>query len=417
MKTVVLGGGIIGVTTAYFLAKAGHDVTVIERQPDVGLETSFANGGLVTPSMSEPWAGPGVPLKALKWLGKADAPLLFRLRSDPAMWRWALRFLRNCTAARARVNTLRSLRIAAYSLEVLRALRAETGLTYDEQGLGVLYLFRDRKAIDGFADHIALVRENGIQVNPLDPKGVAALEPALAEIVGDLAGGMHLPGDESGDAFKFTNALKHEAEKAGVTFRFGIEIRGLQVNGDRVEATLTQNGAIMADNFVLALGSYTPLLAKTVGLGIPVYPVKGYSVTLPMHGWNQRPRIPVLDDHLKVAVTPLGDRLRGAGTAEVTGYDTADFPARSANIVRAMRAVYPGCADAGGDRHWCGLRPMTPDGPPILGATRLRNLFLNTGHGSLGWTMACGSGRVVADLVAGRKPDIDLEGLTLERYE
>ena len=416
LKTIVMGAGVIGATTAYYLARAGHEVTVIDRQADVGLETSFANGGQISVAHPEPWAAPDVPLKLLEWLGKEDAPLIFRLRADPAMWAWGLRFLRNCTGRRRRLNTLRTLRLAAYSREVLTRLREQTGIAFDHRKEGILHVFRDPRELDKAVALVTLRREQGVAQETVDGKGCVRIEPALAAVIESLAGGIYAPDDESGDALLFTQALTRLCAEMGVDFRFRTVIAGLARDGDRVEAVVTDHGRLTADAYVLALGSYSPLLARGLGIRLPIYPVKGYSATLPITELGVVPTVGIIDEARRVVISRLGERLRVAGTAELAGYDARVNPARARAVLAAGLELFPNAGDADGATFWAGLRPMTPDGPPLIGATPYRNLFLNTGHGALGWTLACGSARVVSDLVGGRAADIDLEGLSLARF-
>ncbi len=409
---LVLGGGVIGTTSAWYLAQAGCRVTLIERQPGVGLETSFANGSLITPSMSDPWAAPGLPWQLLKWLGREDAPFLLRLRALPGLMAFGPAFLRNCTAARWRQNTRTILRLTRYSQGLLNELIAATGIAYDGASLGILRLCRDAAALEHAAQVAAAV---GVRHRLLDAAGCAGLEPAIAPAVDRIAGGIHFPDDQSGDAYKFTAALAELARDAGVDFRFGTAIRGLETAGERVTGVITDQGRLEADRYLVALGCGGASLLRPLGLELPVYPVKGYSVTLELDGWNGAPRLPLVDSGRKLAIVRLGDRLRLAGTAELTGYDTTLTPARGANLLESLGTLLPGAPNAGTARHWTGLRPMTPDGIPILGPSPYANLFLSLGHGHLGWTMACGSARLLADLITGRPPEIDLAGMTLAR--
>ena len=415
MSTVVLGAGIIGTTTAWYLARDGETVTVLERQPDAGLETSFANGGLVTPSMSDPWAAPGVPLKILKWLGDEHAPLLVRLRAVPGLAGWGLRFLRNCTDARWRHNAEVVLRLAAYSRDALGALGDEVDLEYHRNEAGTLRIFRDKESM-AYAHQVAdMLAPHGVRYHVLDSAGCVALEPALEPIKVDVVGGVHFPDDHSGDAHLFTQQLAQRSADAGVTFKYGTQIEALETSGDRVVRVHTSAGPIEGDRYVLALGSYSAPMARSIGMKLPIYPVKGYSLTLPTHGWNAAPGLPVADDSRKLGVTPLGDRLRVAGTAEFTGFDRTPNRRRGEILLGALRDLYPDYRAPADVDVWAGLRPVTPDGPPFLGRTAYRNLYLNCGQGHLGWTMACGSARIVADLIAGREPEINLDGMTLER--
>ncbi|MDP3670306.1 MAG: D-amino acid dehydrogenase [Telluria sp.] len=416
MKVIVLGSGVIGTTSAYFLAKAGHEVTVIERQPQAGMETSFANAGEVSPGCSAPWAGPGIPLKALKWLLQKHSPLVVRPGLDPHMWRWMGQMLMNCNQKSYERNKGRMLRLAQYSRECLVRLRADTGIAYDERSQGTLQVFRTQHQVDEAAGDIALLERYGVRHALLDQQGCEAAEPALARVRGRFVGGLQLPDDETGDCFKFTQALAALAQGLGVKFRYGVEIKRLSVDQEKIAGVLTSKGELKADAYVLALGSYSPLLLREVGIGIPVYPVKGYSITLPVIDAQGAPQSTVLDETLKVAITRLGERIRVGGTAEITGYDLRLREERRETLLHSVRELFPEGGDSAQVEFWCGLRPMTPDGTPVLGPARYRNLFLNTGHGTLGWTMCCGSARVVADLVSGRQPDISVEGLFMDRY-
>lgn len=416
MKVIVLGSGVIGVSTAYYLAQAGHRVTVLERQPGPGLETSYANAGEVSPGYSAPWAAPGMPLKAIKWLFMRHRPLVIWPRLDPAMWMWGLRLLANCTAARYEVNKARMLRLAEYSRDCLRALRVNTSIHYDERAKGTLQLFRTQQQLDATAADIAVLRRFGVPYNMLDRSGCIAVEPALGFVREKFAGGLRLPGDETGDCFAFTQALCALAQRAGVEFRHGVAVRALQADGTTVQSVLTDHGTLSADRYVVALGSYSPLLLRPLGLRVPVYPVKGYSITVPITDASGAPESTVMDETFKVAVTRLGDRIRVGGTAELAGYNLKLRAARRDTLDHVVCDLFPRGGDVKRAEFWTGLRPMTPDGTPVVGPTRYANLFLNTGHGTLGWTMAAGSGRVVADLISERKPEIDLKGLTLARY-
>ncbi|WLI89873.1 D-amino acid dehydrogenase [Massilia sp. R2A-15] len=416
MKIIVLGSGVIGTTSAYYLAKAGHEVTVIDRQPAAGLETSFANAGEVSPGYAAPWAGPGVPAKAVKWLLMQHSPLVVRPALDPEMWRWMFQMLANCNQKSYEVNKGRMVRLAEYSRDCLVQLRADTGIAYDERSQGTLQLFRTQKQLDGAANDIAVLDQYKVPYSVLDPKGCEAAEPALANVRGKFVGGLQLPGDETGDCFKFTQRLAEMAKEIGVKFRQGVDIQRLTVDGDRITGVVTSMGELKADSFVLALGSYSPLLAKQIGIRIPVYPVKGYSITVPIVDAAGAPESTVMDETFKVAITRLGDRIRVGGTAEIAGYDLTLRKARRDTLEHSVTDLFPRGGDTSKAEFWCGLRPMTPDGTPVVGPTPYRNLFLNTGHGTLGWTMACGSGRVLADLVSGRQPEIGLEGLFMDRY-
>jgi D-amino-acid dehydrogenase len=417
VKVLILGSGVIGVTSAYYLAKAGHEVTVIDRQPKPALETSFANAGEVSPGYSSPWAGPGVPVKAIKWLLMKHGPLVIRPKLDPVMWIWLIKMLRNCTSARYAVNKSRMIPIAEYSRDCLRALRSETGIHYDEREQGTLQLFRDPAQLEHTADDIAVLRQYGVPYEVLDRDGCAAAEPALAAVKDKFAGGLRLPQDETGDCHMFTQALAAEAEKIGVRFSFSVGIQGLNANASRITGVATSNGMLQADAYVLALGSWSPRLVRPLGISLPVYPVKGYSITVPIVDPDRAPVSTVMDESYKVALTRLGDRIRVGGTAEISGYSDKLYAARRATLDHSLTDLFPRGGDIKKATFWSGLRPMTPDGPPVIGATRFANLHLNTGHGTLGWTMACGSGRVLADMLSGRKPDIDTSELAISRYE
>ncbi len=416
MKIIVLGSGVIGTTTAYYLAQAGHEVTVVDRQDGAGLETSFANAGEVSPGYSAPWAAPGIPLKAMKWLLMRHSPLVIRPGFDADMWRWVFQMLMNCTAARYETNKGRMVRLAEYSRDCLIALRAATGISYDERTQGTLQLFRTQKQLDAAAQDIAVLERYGVPYQLLDPAGCIEAEPALAHVQGKFIGALRLPNDETGDCFKFTQQLAALAEQAGVRFKYGVSIQQLESDSKKITSVRTSTGTLKADSYVLALGSYSPLLLRGLGIRIPVYPIKGYSITVPIYDAACAPESTIMDETYKVAITRLGDRIRVGGTAEIAGYDLTLRNARRETLEHSVVDLFPRGGDVGRAEFWAGLRPMTPDGTPVVGPTPYRNLFLNTGHGTLGWTMACGSGRLLADLVSGRRPEIDTEGLFMERY-
>jgi D-amino-acid dehydrogenase len=416
VKVIVLGSGVIGVTTAYYLAKAGHEVVVVDRQPAAGLETSFANAGEVSPGYSAPWAGPGVPVKAIKWLLMKHGPLVIRPNPDPAMWIWLLKMLANCTSAAYAVNKGRMVRVAEYSRDLLKALRAETGIAYDERQRGTLQLFRSQSQLDGTGGDIAVLKDYGVPFELLDAEGCIAAEPALAGVRSKIAGGLRLPGDETGDCHMFTQGLARMAAALGVVFHHETRIDGIETDAGKITAVASSAGKLTADAYVVALGSYSPLLLKTIGLSIPVYPVKGYSLTLPIVDAEAAPVSTVMDETYKVAITRLGNRIRVGGTAEVGGYDLTLRAKRRETLDFSVSDLFPRGGDLKAASFWAGLRPMTPDGTPIIGPTRYANLHLNTGHGTLGWTMACASGRVMADMLSGRKPEIDTADLAMSRY-
>ncbi len=416
MRVVVLGSGVIGTSVAYYLAKAGHEVEVVDRQSGPALETSFANAGEVSPGYSSPWAGPGVPIKAIQWLLMHHSPLVIKPMLDPAMWRWGLAMLRNCTEARYRMNKGRMVRLAEYSRDCLKQLRAETGITYDQREQGTLQLFRTQTQLDGTAKDIEILKEYGVSYQLLDRAGYLLYEPALADVKEKFIGALRLPGDETGDCFKFTTALAEKAKALGVKFRFGEDIQALERQGDHIRGVRTANGMLTADQYVLALGSYSTRMLAPLDIRIPVYPVKGFSITVPITNAAKSPESTIMDETHKVAVTRLGDRIRVGGTAQLSGFDLQLDKGRRSTLEFVVSDLFPEGGDVAKAEFWTGLRPMTPDGTPILGETRYDNLMLSTGHGTLGWTMAAGTGRVMADLISGRQPEIDMEGLTVARY-
>jgi D-amino-acid dehydrogenase len=408
MKIAVLGAGVIGVTSAWYLARAGHEVTVIERQDAAAMETSFANGGQISTSHAEPWANPGTPKQVLKWLGREDSPMLFRLRADPHQWAWGLAFLRECLPARSRANAAQIAAINRYSRVQLLALRAETGIQYEQQTRGILSIYEGRQALDEAVAAASLEKLHGIDLRVLTAVECVALEPALAARVERIAGGVHAPGDESGDAYKFTQHLAQLCAVRGVQFRYGGSIERIEVAGERVTRVLLGSGELIeADAYVMALGSYSPLLLRPIGISIPVYPLKGYSITIALAEGDVAPRISLSYVAHKLVMSRLGDRLRVAGTAELTGYNTAVNEVRCRAIVRRTFELFPKAGRPEDAQFWAGLRPATPGGVPCIGRTRYPNLYLNTGHGTLGWTMACGSGAAIADIVSGKKPELE----------
>lgn len=416
MKVLVLGSGVIGTSIAYYAAKAGHEVTVVDRQPGPALETSFANAGEVSPGYSAPWAGPGIPVKAIKWMLMRHSPLVIWPLLDPAMWRWGAAMLANCTERAYALNKSRMVPIAEYSRDCLKALRAETGIAYDDRALGTLQLFRTQKQLDGIGKDVEVLKQYGVPYEVLDREGFVKVEPALALTKDKFVGALRLPGDETGDCYVFTNRLADMARALGAQFRFGVSIDAIEAAGARVSGVRTSAGVLTADRYVVALGSWSPRLLKPLGLRLPVYPVKGYSITVPIADPRHAPESTIMDETHKVAVTRLGDRIRVGGTAELAGYSLRLREARRATLEHVVTDLFPRGGDVSKASFWCGLRPMTPDGTPIVGPTPVDNLLTATGHGTLGWTMAAGTGRVIADLISGRKPEIDLDGLTLERY-
>lgn len=416
MRVLVLGSGVIGTASAYYLARAGFEVSVVDRQAGAALETSYANAGQVSPGYASPWAAPGVPLKALKWLLQRHAPLSIRLTGDPAQYLWLARMLRNCTPARYALNKERMVRLAEYSRDCLAELRRVTGIAYEGRQLGTTQLFRTQAQLDAAARDIAVLEQAGVPYELLDGGALARVEPALAGAAGKLAGALRLPGDETGDCFLFTSRLAEMARALGVEFRFGQRIERLESDGERLRGAWIDGRLESADLYVLALGSYSPQLLAPLGIHAPVYPLKGYSLTVPIVDAARAPVSTVLDETYKVAITRFDRRIRIGGMAEIAGYDLRLDPRRRATLEMVLNDLYPQAGDLAGAEFWTGLRPATPDGTPIIGATRYRNLFLNTGHGTLGWTMACGSASLLADLMAARRPRISPHGLDIARY-
>lgn len=417
MKVIVLGGGVIGTTTAYYLARAGAEVTVLDRQDSVAQETSFGNAGQVSPGYSTPWAAPGIPLKALKWmLQPKHAPLAIRPDGTLFQLRWMAQMLRNCSPERYAVNKERMMRVAEYSRRCLQQLRADTGIAYEERTGGTLQLFRTQSQVEAAQRDITVLQECGVPYELLTPEQLASVEPGLAQAKDRLAGGLRLPKDETGDCHLFTLSLAHLASDLGVQFRFGDTVEDLIFDGDRINGVRLAGGEVLrADRYVVAFGSYSRQAVSALGIDIPVYPVKGYSLTVPLVDASLAPRSTVLDETYKIAVTRFDDRIRVGGMAELAGFDKRLDPRRRDTLEMVVQDLFPG-GDVQRASFWTGLRPMTPDGTPIVGATPYSNLFLNTGHGTLGWTMACGSGKLVADLMTGHHPEISTEGLAMSRY-
>ncbi|MDX1515046.1 MAG: D-amino acid dehydrogenase, partial [Gammaproteobacteria bacterium] len=412
MKILILGSGVIGVTTAYFLARDGHEVTVIDRQAEPAQETSFANASLIAPGHAYAWASPKAPGILLRSLFLPDQALRLKLRADPHMWAWCWLFLRQCTAERARINTIRKLRLCMYSVECLNEVVADTGVRFDHLGKGNLYLYRSQESFDKGVAHMGILEEHGLELEVLDRSRVSTVEPVLEPVKSKIAGAVYSPRDQSGDARLFSQRLATYCEKKlDVSFQFGTLIRRIETASDRITRVVTDKGALSADRYVLALGCDSALLGRSIGLKLPIYPVKGYSVTLPVRGRNAVPAIGGVDEDNLVAYCPLGKRFRLTSTAEFSGYDRSHRPEDFRAMFRAARELFPAAADYDKPEYWAGLRPMTPEGTPFLGYARFQNLLLNTGHGHIGWTMSCGSARVTADIVAGRDPGIDLEGL------
>ncbi|HKA44656.1 MAG TPA: D-amino acid dehydrogenase [Burkholderiales bacterium] len=416
MKVIVLGAGLLGVTSAYYLQQLGHDVTVLDRQATPAAETSFANGGQISVSHAEPWANPNAPLKVLQWLGKEDAPLLFRVRADMRQWLWGLQFLRECTPARTRHNIEQIVRLGTYSRNMLQELRRETGIAYDDRTQGILHFYTSRKEFEGALKPAELMRELGCERRVVSADEAVRIEPALRHIRSRIAGATYTGEDESGDANLFAREVVKLCQARGVRFLMSHTITALRPAGgarrdqiDHVEATDVDGRfqRIRGDAYVLALGSVSPLMAAPLGIRLPIYPAKGYSVTMPVKDEAAANQVSLTDDEYKLVYSRLGDRLRIAGTAELNGYDRDLNRVRCEAIVRRVEEIFPGAGDAEQAQFWTGLRPATPSNVPLIGKTRLPNLYLNTGHGTLGWTHSCGSGKSIARIVSGMAPEVD----------
>ncbi|MDX1483600.1 MAG: D-amino acid dehydrogenase [Alphaproteobacteria bacterium] len=413
MKILVLGAGVIGVTSAYYLAEDGHEVTVIEKREGPGLETSFANGGQISASHSYPWSAPDAPWKIAGWIGRKGAPLRFSPRLDPDQWSWAIRFLINCRQGKFLRNSLRNLSLALASRVALGDLREETGIDYDQKQLGILHFFRHQGPFESAKSLAERFRDWGCESRVVDTDECIKIEPALAAQESRILGGIHTPGDESGDAYLFTKRLTTVCRSRGVTFRFGETVLAMEQEGNRVSGIRTASATYRADAYVIALGCQSAKTLRPLGIRLPVYPVKGYSITVPVEDHSAAPSVSLIDEEHKIVYSRLGDRLRAAGTAHLAGYDAAIDPARATALLEIVRSQFPGAGAFERAEFWAGLRPMTPDGCPVIGSTPYQNLYLNTGHGTLGWTMCCGSGRLLADLIAGRTPAVNPEDYAL----
>jgi len=414
MKTLVLGGGVVGVTTAYFLARAGHEVTVLEEKDGLGLEATAGNAGIIAPGHSFAWASPRAPRMLWQSLRGAETAIRVRLTADPRLYAWGLRFLRECTSGRARRNTLIKLRLCQYSQSVLNELVRAEGIEYQAIHKGALYLHRDPAELEAGIKKMALLAEHGQKQEILDASAVARLEPAFEPVKDKIAGAIRDLGDSSGDSRVFVEELARVCrDKHGVTIKLGTRVLALHADRERIDGVATSSGLLSADNYVLALGVGAPIVARTAGVSLPIYPAKGYSSTFPLKTGGLAPTISGVDEQWLVGWSRLGDRLRLTSTAEFAGYDWSWTPRDFNNILRLARDLFPDAADYDRGQYRACLRPMTPDGPPILGLGRHRNLFFNCGHGHMGWTMACGTARIVSDLMTGRMPDLDVEGLTV----
>lgn len=415
MRIAVLGGGVVGVSSAWYLAESGHEVVLVDRQPGVGLETSFANAGQVSPGYAWPWAAPGIPAKAAKWMLQRHGPFRIYPRADPEMWRWLWMMLRECTSERYAINKGRMVRVAEYSRDCLADLRASTGIAYEGTQRGLIQLFRTDAQLEAAAKDVHVLEASGVPHALLDAAACQAREPGLD--VAKIRGGLFMPGDETGDAHLFTRALAELARARGVTFRFETAIEAMLTEGDRVVGVRTDRGTVTADAYLVCLGSHGPALLRPIGIRLPVYPVKGYSITVPVEDASHAPHSTVADETYKVAITRLGDRIRAGGTAELSGFNRTLRAGRRETLELSVGSLFPGACDFSRAEFWTGLRPSTPDGTPVIGpAGRYANLWLNIGHGTLGWTMSCGSGRLIADLISDRIPNIEHADLSLDRY-
>ncbi|WP_214286311.1 D-amino acid dehydrogenase [Acinetobacter pittii] len=415
MRVIVLGSGVIGVASAYYLAQQGAEVTVLDRQSGPAEETSFGNAGQISPGYSTPWAAPGIPFKAVKWMFQHHAPLAINL--DGSMWQlqWMAQMLKNCNPQSYAVNKERMMRVAEYSRDCLRELRKDTGINYENRAKGTLQLFRKEAQMEAVQRDISVLQECGVSYELLNGNELGRVEPALANAQDKLVGGLHLPNDETGDCYLFTNALAQIAKELGVNFQFNQNVEKLIVEGDEIKGVQVNGKVLTADRYVLAFGSYSRDFLKPLDLQLPVYPVKGYSLTIPIVDPAFAPQSTVLDETYKIAITRFDQRIRVGGMAELSGFNLGLNEDRRATLQMVTQDLFPG-GNMAQASFWTGLRPMTPDSTPIIGATRFKNLFLNTGHGTLGWTMACGSGKLVSDIVLNHKTDISTDGLSIQRY-
>lgn len=417
MRILVLGSGVTGTTLAYYLAKKGMQVTVVDRQAGPALETSYGNAGQVSPGYASPWAAPGIPLKALKWLPQKHAPLAISPTADCTQYRWMMQMLLNCTTSRYATNKERMVRMSEYSRDCLDELRKDTGIHYEERTLGTTQLFRTQQQLDASTKDIEVLKQANVPFEVLDRAGIIRVEPALAPVVDKLVGALRLPNDETGDCYLFTNRLADMAKQLGVEFRFNSIIEKLHVSGNIINGVWIDGELIQADRYILCLGSYTPQLLEPLGIYAPIYPLKGYSLTIPIINTAMSPTSTILDESYKVAITRFDNRIRVGGMAEISGFDLSLKTKRRETLEMVTRDLYPQGGDISQAEFWTGLRPATPDGTPIIGETRIKNLYLNAGHGTLGWTMAAGSGRYLSDILAGDKPEISTEGFDLSRYK
>jgi len=417
MKVLILGSGVIGVTSAWYLAKSGHDVTVVDRQSSVANETSFANAGQISPGYSAPWAAPGIPVKAMKWLMQELAPLKISIKDlDTETLGWMTKMVANCNTKDYHINKSRMMRVAEYSRDCLRALRKEIDIEYDHRTKGTLQVFRTASQVKSSKKDIEVLAECGVEHKILTAEDCLAYEPALKHTIHKIVGGIQLPNDETGDCHKFVTELAKKCEQLGVKFVMDTKIEKVNKQGNQITSVSTSKGEMTADAYLMALGSYSTHMLANVGIRVPVYPIKGYSLSLPIEDYSAAPESTIMDETYKVAITRLGERIRVGGTAEITSYNLALLEKRRKNIEFSIADLFPHAGDLQKGEFWTGLRPMTPDGTPILGKTQIDNLFLNTGHGTLGWTMSVGSAKFVSDVINSQTPDIDSEGLSVARY-
>jgi D-amino-acid dehydrogenase len=416
MHVVVMGAGVIGTTAAWYLLQNGHQVTVVDRRHASAQETSFANGGQISACHATPWANASTPKQILGWLGREEAPLLFRMRFDPQLFSWGLRFLRNCTDARARINLEKALRVAIYSRDCLRVLRDELDLEYDHSTRGILHICRTEQDMVAVEKATAQMQEYGLNRRLVSSEECLTIEPALRDATAPIIGGSFTPDDESGDARKFTERLSEHCISRGASFHFNTNITGLVHDQGKITCVQTDKGDIHADAFLVCLGSYSPLMLAPLGIKLPIYPCKGYSISIDTTGYSGAPKTALIDDSVKMVYSRLGVHLRVAGTAELDGYNLRMSPRRQKLIVDKALELFPNSGDRSNIDFWSGLRPVTPDSAPVLGDTKYANLYLNTGHGTLGWTMSCGSAKAVADLISDKTPDISLTGLGIDRF-
>ncbi|MEG3753856.1 D-amino acid dehydrogenase [Psychromonas arctica] len=417
MKVLILGSGVIGVTSAWYLAKSGHDVTVVDRQSTVANETSFANAGQISPGYSAPWAAPGIPIKAMKWLIQELAPLKINFKDlDTETMLWMTKMVANCNTSDYHINKSRMMRVAEYSRDCLRDIRREINIEYDHRTQGTLQVFRTDSQVQSAKKDIQVLTECGVDHTVLSADDCLGYEPALKHTINKIVGGLHLPNDETGDCHQFVTELSKDCERMGVKFMMDTNIQKLNKQGGEIVSVSTDKGELTADSYLMALGSYSTHMLANVGIKVPVYPIKGYSLTLPIEDFSAAPESTVMDETYKVAITRLGDRIRVGGTAEISSYNMALLEKRRKNIEFSIADLFPHAADLAKAEFWTGLRPMTPDGTPILGKTNIDNLFLNTGHGTLGWTMSLGSAKFVSDVMNDKQPEIDDAGLSVDRY-